>query len=66
MAGRDIHESNRVSTPLELLFDLTFVVAVAAVASQLHHAVGEHHLAAGMLAFGTGFAAIWWAWMNFT
>jgi low temperature requirement protein LtrA len=66
MAGRDIHETNRVSTPLELLFDLTFVVAVAAVASQLHHAVGEHHLAAGLIAYFTGFAAIWWAWMNFT
>ena len=66
MAGRDIHESNRVSTPLELLFDLTFVVAIAAAASQLHHAVGEHHLGLGMLAYLTSFAAIWWAWMGFT
>ena len=66
MAGRDIHETNRVSTPLELLFDLTFVVAIAAAASQLHHAVGEHHLGLGMLAYLTSFAAIWWAWMGFT
>ena len=66
MAGRDIHEAHRVSTPLELLFDLTFVVAIAAVASQLHHAVGAHHLAQGLLGYGMGFAAIWWAWMNFT
>ena len=66
MTGRDIHESNRVSTPLELLFDLTFVVAIAAAASQLHHAVGEHHLGLGMLAYLTSFAAIWWAWMGFT
>ena len=66
MSGRDIHESNRVSTPLELLFDLTFVVAIAVAASQLHHAVGEHHLGAGMLAYLMSFAAIWWAWMNFT
>ena len=66
MAGRDIHESHRVSTPLELLFDLTFVVAIAAAASQLHHAVGEHHLGPGMLAYLTSFAAIWWAWMSFT
>jgi len=65
MAGRDIHESHRVSTPLELLFDLTFVVAIAAAASQLHHAVGEHPLGPGMLAYFTSFAAIWWAWMNF-
>ena len=66
MTGRDIHESNRVSTPLELLFDLTFVVAIAAVASQLHHAVGEHHLGLGILAYLTSFTAIWWAWMSFT
>ncbi len=66
MTGRDIDESHRVSTPLELLFDLTFVVAIAVAASQLHHAVGEHHLGPGMLAYLTSFAAIWWAWMNFT
>ena len=27
MSGRDVHENHRVSTPLELLFDLTFVIA---------------------------------------
>ena len=58
MAGRDIHETNRVSTPLELLFDLTFVVAIAAAASQLHHAVDEHHLELRILAYITNFAAI--------
>ncbi len=66
MVGRDIHEVNRVSTPMELLFDLTFVVAIAAAASQLHHAVGDRHLGLGMLAYFTSFAAIWWAWMSFT
>ena len=66
MTGRDIHETHRVSTPLELLFDLTFVVAIAAVASQLHHAVGAHSLGSGLLGYAMGFAAIWWAWMNFT
>ena len=66
MTGRDIDEPHRASTPLELLFDLTFVVAIAAVASQLHHAVAEHHLGQGLLVFGMGFTAIWWAWMNFT
>lgn len=66
MGGRDIHEVNRVSTSLELLFDLTFVVAIAAAASQLHHAAGEHHLAPAALTFFTSFAAIWWAWMSFT
>jgi hypothetical protein len=31
MRARDPGESHRVSTPLELLFDLTFVVGVSAV-----------------------------------
>ncbi len=66
MGGRDIHEPHRVSTPLELLFDLTFVVAIAAAAAQLHHAAAEHHLAAGLVGFATTFFAIWWAWMTFT
>lgn len=66
MAARNILESSRVSTPLELLFDLTFVVAIAAVAAQLHHAVAAQHLAQGLLGYVIGFAAIWWAWMNFS
>ena len=66
MSGRDIHEAHRVSTPLELLFDLSFVVAIAAAASQLHHAVVEHHLAGGLLAYLFGFGAIWWAWLGFS
>jgi hypothetical protein len=64
MSGRDIHEAHRVSTPLELLFDLTFVVAIAAAAAQLHHAAAAHHLAQGLLGFVTTFFAIWWAWMT--
>jgi low temperature requirement protein LtrA len=66
LQGRDIHEAHRVSTPLELLFDLTFVVAIAAAASQLHHAVAAQHLGEGMLGFVIAFFAIWWAWMSFT
>jgi len=66
MAGRDIDEAHRVSTPLELLFDLTFVVAIAFAGAQLHHAVLERHLAQGLLGYVTTFAAVWWAWMAFT
>lgn len=66
MTRRDIHELHRVSTPLELLFDLTVAVAIEAAGSQLHHAVVEHHLVLGIFAYITSFAAIWWAWMNFT
>ncbi len=66
MRGRDTAEAHRVSTPLELLFDLTFVVAIAVAGAQLHHAVAEHHLAQGLLGYLTTFAAVWWAWMTFT
>ena len=66
LQGRDIHEPHRVSTPLELLFDLTFVVAIALAVRQLHHGLAEHHvLQAGLVFIGT-FFAIWVAWMNYT
>jgi low temperature requirement protein LtrA len=37
MTGRSPEEAHRVATPLELFFDLVFVVAVAQVSSELHH-----------------------------
>jgi low temperature requirement protein LtrA len=43
MVARDAGEANRVATPLELFFDLCFVVAVAEVSSQLHHYLAEGH-----------------------
>ena len=64
--GRDIHEQHRVSTPLELLFDLTFVVAIAMAAAQLHHGIVEHHTGQAVIGYLLAFAAIWWAWMNYT
>lgn len=64
--ARDPHEPHRVSTPLELLFDLVIVIAVARAAEGLHHAVAEGHAAMGLAAFAMAFFATWWAWMNFT
>ena len=66
MRARSPHEPHRVATPLELLFDLVFVVAIAEAASGLHHAVAEAHVAQGLLGYAMVFFAIWWAWMNFT
>lgn len=37
MEGRDPHEAHRTATPLELLFDLTFVVAFGIAADELAH-----------------------------
>ena len=66
MSGRDIDEEHRVSSPLELLFDLTFVVAIAQVAVGLAHDIARGHSAEGVLPYLMVFFAIWWAWMNFT
>ena len=41
--ARDITENHRVASPLELLFDLTFVVAVGSLVGQLAHAIAEGH-----------------------
>ena len=66
MQPRDVAEQHRSATPLELLFDLCFVVAVAIAAEQLHHAIAEDHIADGVVGYLTVFFAIWWAWMNVT
>ncbi len=51
MSGRDPGEHHRVATPLELLFDLTFVVAFGVAASELAHLLAEGHIAAGLTGF---------------
>jgi low temperature requirement protein LtrA len=66
MTGRSTDERHRVSSPLELLFDLTFVVAIAQVAGQLAHAGEDGHLLSRLPLYCMVFFAIWWAWMNFT
>ena len=64
--GRDPNEAHRGSTPLELLFDLCFVVAVSAASSSLHGALAGGHIADGVLGFLVVFIGIWWPWVNFT
>ncbi len=66
MAPRSPSEAHRVSTPLELFFDLVFVVAVNFAASALHHDISENHIRHGILSFLPIFFAIWLAWLNFT
>ncbi len=66
MTGRDPHEQHRVATPLELLFDLTFVVAFGTAASQFAHSLAGGHVAAGLAAFCFAMFAVCWAWINFS
>ncbi|HEX3815935.1 MAG TPA: low temperature requirement protein A [Mycobacteriales bacterium] len=66
MTARSRDEPHRASTPLELLFDLCFVVAVSQAAIGLHHELAAGQVGAGLLRYAMIFFAIWWAWMNFT
>lgn len=66
LVARGREEEHRVASPLELFFDLCFVVAVAQAGIQLVHAVAEAHAAEGIVNYAMVFFAIWWAWMNFT
>jgi low temperature requirement protein LtrA len=66
MRARAADEPHRVATPLELFFDLCFVVAVAQAALPLHHDIAEDHIRHGVSSYLMVFFAIWWAWMNFT
>lgn len=66
LVARGRGEEHRVASPLELLFDLCFVVAVAQAGVQLVHSVAEAHAAEGIADYAMVFFAIWWAWMNFT
>jgi len=66
MSARPIDEPHRGSSQLELLFDLVFVVAVAAATAELAHGIADGHGFAALTGFLQVFFAIWWAWMNFT
>lgn len=66
MVARDPRERGRTSSPLELLFDLTFVAAISTAAAQFALRIEEGRLLEGLGAYLFVFFAMWWAWMNFT
>lgn len=51
---------------MELLFDLTFVVAFSFAGNEVAHAFAQGHWSAGLAGFGFSLFAIIWAWINFT
>jgi len=65
MTGRDPHESGRVATSLELLFDLTFVVAFGVAGNETAHLLAEGHVGSALAGFGLAMFAVIWAWINF-
>jgi low temperature requirement protein LtrA len=66
MRGRDPQETERASTPLELLFDLIFVVAVGTSAARFAEMAAEGHSTKGVFAFLFAMFAICVAWISFT
>ncbi|MFJ9575119.1 low temperature requirement protein A [Streptomyces sp. NPDC101191] len=66
MTGRDPREPGRVSTPLELLFDLTFVVAVGTAASQFAEMLAAGHVWQAVGAFVLAMFAVSIAWISFS
>jgi low temperature requirement protein LtrA len=66
MSGRDPHEQFRIATPLELLFDLTFVVGFGTAASEFARALSQNQVGSGLAGFAFATFAVWWAWVNFS
>ncbi len=66
MRARSRTEEHRASSPLELLFDLTFVVAISSLAAELAKKIVDGHAVEAIVPYLMVFFAIWWAWMNFT
>jgi low temperature requirement protein LtrA len=65
-SGRDPHEDHRGATPLELLFDLTFVVAFGIAADELAHYVADGRVWSGVFGFAFATFAVAWAWINYS
>jgi low temperature requirement protein LtrA len=64
--ARETDETNRVSSPLELLFDLCFVVAVGQAGRESAHAIGQGQVWHGLISYAAVFFAVWWPWMNYS
>jgi low temperature requirement protein LtrA len=64
--GRDPDEVHRAATPLELLYDLTIVVAFGTAADQLAHYIADDHIGAGVGGFLFAAVAVSWAWLGYT
>jgi low temperature requirement protein LtrA len=66
MIGRDPQQSHRAATPLELLYDLTFVVAFSQAGAQAAHLLELGHFAAAIGGFSIAVFAVTWAWINYS
>jgi low temperature requirement protein LtrA len=61
---RATDEQGRVATPLELLFDLTFVASFAVAGGELAHGMADGHWPSATIAFVFAMFAVVWAWIS--
>ena len=66
MLGRDPNEPMRSATPLELLYDLSYVIAFGAAANEFAHYLAEGQVWSGLSAFVFTVFAVSWAWINYS
>lgn len=61
---RATEEHGRTATPLELLFDLTFVASFAVAGDEFAHGIAEGHWATATVALVFSMFAVVWAWIS--
>ena len=66
MTGRDPNEAHRQATPLELLFDLVFVVAFSQIGTQSAHYLELGDISTAVVGFAFSTFAVAWAWINYS
>lgn len=67
LVPRNIDEPHRTATALELFYDLIYVIAIASLATEFHHALsGWNHVASSIAMYIFVFFTIWWPWNSYT
>ncbi len=67
LISRNIDEPHRTATALELFYDLIYVVAIASLAAEFHHALSAwHHVGHAILMYIFMFFCICWPWNTYT
>ncbi|MFF4764770.1 low temperature requirement protein A [Streptomyces sp. NPDC001292] len=66
LLGRDPNERHRTATPLELLYDLTFVVAFGTAADHLAHYLTAGHTGTAVTGFLIAVTAVVVAWTDYS
>ena len=67
IVSRNLGDVHRSATPLELFYDLIYVIAIASLAAELHHALSAwHHVGHAIGMYFLIFFCIWWPWNTYT